>query len=116
MTKVPYNSADDNKGIALDAANALIEDCAIAWPEFTFTRQEQRVYEDQKADIDKFVRSKRDAWIMGQEKLTDESWQNFLTTIERMGLQDVLAVYEAALERAYAGGFKEGYHTLNEFE
>jgi len=116
MTKIPYNAADDNKGIALDAANALIEDCAIAWPEFTFTKKEQRVIEDNKADIDKFVRSQRDAWIMGQEKLTDETWQTYLTTIERMGLQDVLEVYEAALQRAYDNGFVEGYHTLNEFQ
>ena len=116
MTKVPYNAADDNKGIALDAANALIEDCAIAWPEFTFTKKEQRVIEDNKADMDKYVRSQRDAWIMGQAKLTDEAWETYLTTIERMGLQDVLEVYEAALQRAYDNGFVEGYHTLDEFK
>ncbi len=116
MTKVPYNSADDNKGIALEAANALIEDCAIAWPEFTFTKQEQRIIEDAKADIDKYVAGKRDAWIMGQEQLNDETWAAFLETIERMGLQDVLEVYNSALERVYAAGFKDGYHTLNEYE
>ena len=116
MTRVPYNSADDNKGIALEAANALIEDCAIAWPAFTFTKQEQRIIEDNKADIDKYVASKRDAWIMGTEELNDTTWQEFLDTINRMGIQDVLEVYEAALERAYESGLKEGYHTMNEYE
>ena len=116
MTKVPFNSADDNKGVALDAANALIEDCAIAWPMFTFTSQEQRIIEDNKSDLDSYVASMRDAWIMGTQPLDDDSWDLFLSTIENMGVQDVLEVYEAALERAYENGFKEGYHTLNEFE
>ena len=116
MTKVPYNSADDNKGIALEAANALIEDCAIAWPAFTFTKQEQRIIEDSKNDIDKYVASMRDAWIMGTQELNDDTWANFVATIERMGIQDVLEVYEAALQRAYDNGLQEGYHTLNEFE
>ena len=115
MTKVPFNSADDNKGIALEAANALIEDCAIAWPAFTFTKQEQRIIEDCKADIDNYVKGMRDAWIMGTAELNDDSWDKFVKTVNNMGIQDVLEVYEAALERAYESGLKEGYHTLNEF-
>lgn len=116
MTKVPFNSADDNKGIALEAANALIEDCAIAWPAFTFTKAEQRIIEDCKTDIDKYVTSMRDAWIMGTAELNDETWETYLSTIKRMGIQDVLEVYEAALARAYAAGFTDGYHTADEFD
>ena len=104
MTKVPFNSADDNKGIALEAANALIEDCAIAWPAFTFTKQEQRIIEDCKADIDNYVKGMRDAWIMGTAELNDDSWDKFVKTVNNMGIQDVLEVYEAALERAYESG------------
>lgn len=116
MTKVPYNSADDNKGIALEAANALIGDCVIAWPSFTFTTKEQRIIEDQKKDIDAYVASMRDAWIMGTTELTDASWDQYVRTIESMGVKDVLEVYETALQRAYDSGFKEGYHTQNEYK
>ena len=116
MTKVPYNSADDNKGIALDAANALIADCAIAWPAFTFTKQEQRIIEDSKSDIDKYVAGMRDAWIMGTQELNDTTWQQFLDTINRMGIQDVLEVYEAALQRAHNNGLTDGFHTMDEFK
>ena len=116
MTKVPFNSADDNKGIALEAANALIEDCAIAWPAFTFTKKEQRIIEDSKSDIDKYVVSMRDAWIMGTNELNDETWEQFINTIKRMGIDDVLEVYEAALDRAYASGLKDGFHTMDEFK
>ena len=116
MTKVPFNSADDNKGIALDAANALIEDCAIAWPSFTFTKKEQRIIQDTKGDIDKYVASMRDSWIMGIKELNDDTWNEFVTTINRMGLDEVLEVYEAALSRSKENGLQEGYHTINEFE
>ena len=116
MTKVPFNSADDNKGIALDAANALIEDCAIAWPAFTFTKKEQRTIEDNKADIDKYVASMRDAWIMGTTELNDDTWNQFLNTIQRMGIEDVLEVYNNALQRAYQTGLKDGFHTADEFK
>lgn len=115
MTKVPFNSADDNHGIALKAAEAVIEDCVIAWPAFTFTSDEQVIIEDIRAEIDKYVEFKRDSWIQGKEQLTDDSWNEFLAEIDRMGLQEVLDVYEAALQRAYKAGFKEGMHSLDEF-
>ena len=116
MTKVPYNSADYNNGIALEAANALIDDCGIAWPSFTCTTKAQRGLEDQKKDLDAYVASMRDAWIMGNTELTDASWEQYVKTIESMGVADVLEVYEAALQRAYDSGFAEGYHTQNEYE
>lgn len=116
MTKVPFNSADDNKGIALEAANALIGNCAVAWPAFTFTEDEQYIIEDNKDPIDAYVAQMRDQWIMGKAELNDETWNEFVSTIERMGVQDVLEVYEAALARAYENGFKEGMHSLNEFD
>lgn len=116
MTKVPFNSADDNKGIALEAANALIEDCAIAWPAFTFTKQEQRIIQDYKGDIDKYVAGMRDNWIMGKTELNDETWAQFVSTVERMGIRDVLEVYEAALTRAYENGLKDGFHTMDEYK
>ena len=108
--------ANKAEAIALDAANALIEDCAIAWPAFTFTKKEQRVIEDCKSDIDKYVASMRDAWIMGTAELNDETWEQFVSTVQNMGIQDVLEVYGAALQRAYENGLVDGYHTMDEFK
>ena len=116
MTKVPFNSADDNHGIALKAAEAVIEDCVIAWPAFTFTSDEQVIMEDIRAEIDKYVTFTRDSWIMGTAELNDDTWNQFVDTINNMGLEEVLQVYEDALQRAYDAGFEEGYHTLDEFD
>lgn len=115
MTKVPYNSADDNHGIALEAAEAVIEDCVVAWPAFTFTSDEQVIMEDVRAEIDNYVTFMRDSWIMGTTELNDTTWNQFVDTINGMGLDEVLQVYEDALQRAYDAGFEDGYHTLDEF-
>ncbi|MCL2252958.1 MAG: extracellular solute-binding protein [Lachnospiraceae bacterium] len=115
MTKIPFNSADDNRGISLEAANALIADCAIAWPSFTYTVSEQRVIDDTKRDIDSYVSSMRDSWIMGTTDLDDVSWQNYVNRVASMGLLDVLEVYEAALQRSRENGFKDGYYSLDDF-
>lgn len=116
MTKVPYNSADDNHGIALKAAEAVIEDCVIAWPAFTFTSDEQVIMEDIRAEIDKYVEFTRDQWIMGTAPLNDTTWKQFVDTIEGMQIDQVLEVYEAALARAKEAGYKEGMHSLDEFK
>ncbi len=116
MTKVPFNSADDNKGIALDAANALIADCPIAWPEFTFSTKEQRIIKDYKSELDKYVAGMRDGWIMGTTPLNDETWNTYLNTIKNIGVDRVLEVYEAALGRVKANGFQDGMHTADEFQ
>ena len=57
----------------------------------------------------------RDAWIMGTTPLNDETWNQFINTINRMGVEDVLAVYEAALARAQENGLRDGYHSMDEF-
>lgn len=58
----------------------------------------------------------RDAWIMGTQELTDDSWNQFVDTVNRMGIQDVLEVYEAALQRARNNGLTDGFHTMDEFK
>lgn len=53
---------------------------------------------------------------MGTQELTDDSWNQFVDTVNRMGIQDVLEVYEAALQRARNNGLTDGFHTIDEFK
>ena len=71
--------------------------------------------EDVRAEIDNYVTFMRDSWIMGTTELNDTTWNQFVDTINGMGLDEVLQVYEDALQRAYDAGFEDGYHTLDEF-
>jgi len=116
QTKWPFNSADDNRGVARDAARALLPHLPKAWPAFTFTNQEHRVIEDQRRDIEDYVMSMTEAWIVGRNELDDASWQAYVDRINAMGLRELLEVYEAALERLHANGFVEGSYAPGDFD
>jgi len=115
-TQVPFNSADDNRGVSLKSAYALINGRTIAWPAFTFTKQEERAISDIKKDIDQYVNTTRDAWIMGTMQLNDATWNKFVNRIKQMGVDKVVDAYNAALQRAYEQGFKEGTYTSDSFK
>ena len=115
-TQVPFNSADDNRGVSLQSAYGLIEGRQIAWPNFTFTKQEERSISDIKKDIDQYVNTTRDAWIMGTMKLNNDTWQKFVKRIDQMGVSKVIEAYDASLQRAYDQGFKEGTYTADSFK
>jgi putative aldouronate transport system substrate-binding protein len=116
QTKFPFNAANDNNGIARDAARALVPYVPKAWPAFTFTNAENRIIEDQRRDIEDYVRSMTEGWIVGRTVLDDNAWQSYVRTLNAMGLPELLEVYEAALARAYAVGFVEGFYSLSDFD
>lgn len=67
------------------------------WPRFTFTSEENKVLESTGADIDKYVEEMRDKFISGDADLSE--WDDYVETIERMGLDELLDVYQKAYER-----------------
>jgi hypothetical protein len=42
-------------------------------------------------------------FIVGDQELTDDSWQNYVDTLNAYGLGDVLAVYQNAYDEHLAG-------------
>nr|WP_286168748.1 extracellular solute-binding protein [Roseburia sp. 1XD42-34] len=67
------------------------------WPRFTFTEAENKVLQSVGEDIGKYVEEMRDKFISGDADLSQ--WDEYVETIERMGLQDVIEVYQSAFER-----------------
>ena len=67
------------------------------WPRFTFTAEENRILESTGADIDKYVEEMRDKFISGDEDLSE--WDEYVETIEKMGLDEMLEVYQNAYDR-----------------
>src|SRR5699024_9685358 len=67
------------------------------WPRFSFTAEENRVLESIGADIDKYVEEMRDKFISGDEDLSN--WDEYVETIEKMGLDEMLEVYQYVYDR-----------------
>lgn len=62
------------------------------------TEEERDIYSDAWIDIDTYVTEMNAAWITGQKDIETE-WDNYIDKLYDMGLQDVIDVYQAALDR-----------------
>ncbi|WP_309121488.1 extracellular solute-binding protein [Paenibacillus sp.] len=67
------------------------------WPQFLYTAEELTRFTPLHTDIDKYVSESTDKFITGD--LPFSEWDNYVATIERMGLKDYLELYTAAYER-----------------
>jgi len=64
----------------------------------TLTQDEQDIYNDCWTDIDKKVTEMNAAFITGQADI-EKDWDAYIASLNDMGLQDVIDIYQAALDR-----------------
>ena len=62
------------------------------------TEEEQEIYNDAWTGIQNKVAEMNGAFITGQADL-EKDWDAYITALYDMGLQDVIDVYQAALDR-----------------
>jgi len=67
------------------------------WPRFTFTAEENRVLESTGTDVSDYVEEMRDKFISGDVDLSE--WDNYVETIEKMGLDEVMEIYQEGYNR-----------------
>ena len=80
-------------------ANLVPHAVEVLRPEsLPLTEDEHDIYTDAWTDINKYVMEFQAAVLTG-EKNIDAEWNTFITNLNDMGLQDVIDVYQAALER-----------------
>ena len=53
------------------------------------------------ADIETYVSEYTSTSILGQNNI-DATWDNYIATMERMGLEEAISIYQTALDRYYA--------------
>ncbi|MCU6709952.1 extracellular solute-binding protein [Paenibacillus sp. J5C_2022] len=68
------------------------------WPAFIFTAEENERIVALSNDIGTYVGEMRAQFVTGKVSV-EEAWDEYISTIERMGLNDYMAIYEAAYER-----------------
>ncbi|PAV31680.1 hypothetical protein CIL05_00995 [Virgibacillus profundi] len=67
------------------------------WPKFTYLKEENDTLSALGTDIEKYVSEMRDKFITGDVPLTE--WDNYVETIENMGLEEYMSIQESAYER-----------------
>lgn len=65
---------------------------------FKFTEEEMDVINNKWVDIKSYHDEMCGKFIVGIENI-DEEWDNYIATLKKMGIDDVIAVYQAAYDR-----------------
>ena len=72
---------------------------ALLRPAMTPTPDESREIASIMQGINTYIEERTARWILGTETLTDANWNDYLSTINRMGIDRALALEEQALQR-----------------
>lgn len=72
------------------------------FPPLTFTQEEERIIKEKGTPITTYFNEQRNKWVMGTEKLTDESWNAYLNQLKIMGIDEYVKVYQDAYDRYMA--------------
>ncbi|MEM7488155.1 MAG: extracellular solute-binding protein [Pseudomonadota bacterium] len=68
----------------------------------SFNAEEQRVYDRTWPSIRDYMLERQQGWILGNGDVMAD-WDDYLSTLDSMGFQDLLAVMNSAYERQYGG-------------
>ena len=100
LLKEDYFSGSEASETSLEAAEKLepyIPDNIMSG--VTYTKDENTFMNSTGTDIQKYVNEMRDKFISGEESLDDSNWENYVETIESMGLDEYLSIQKGAYER-----------------
>lgn len=76
---------------------------AIGFPNLLRTEDESEELASLQADIQSYCQTQKAQFITGELNINDDDeWQNFLNTLERMGLERLLEIEQTAYDRLYS--------------
>ena len=68
------------------------------YPKLFFTPEQERRLAVLQTDIESYVEESAARWIVGDDPLTDQQWQTYLNQLNRMGLDELMAIYQDAYD------------------
>lgn len=92
-----WTSDDAREGIKLYEENDLLIDQFLG---VSFNPEEQAVYDKYWPSIRTYMLERQQAWILGSGDVEAE-WDSYVSTLDKMGYQDVIEVMNSAYERQY---------------
>lgn len=72
------------------------------WPIFTYTYDENEVVTTVGSDIDNYVKGMCAKFVTGETELNDQTWSDYVNTVEKMGMSEYYEATKAAAQRADA--------------
>ncbi|MFZ5967161.1 MAG: extracellular solute-binding protein [Bacillota bacterium] len=72
--------------------------CIERMPKVNFTPEEQKIYDDKWPAIKAYLDEATQNWILGGETV-EAGWDKYIQTLDGMGMQDILDIYQSAYDR-----------------
>ncbi|WP_204114490.1 extracellular solute-binding protein [Shimia biformata] len=88
------------EGLALYEAGDYLTDQFLG---VAFNQKEQKVYDKYWSQIRTYMLERQQAWILGTGDV-EADWDDYLSQLDRMGLNEVLKVMQSAYDRQYGKG------------
>lgn len=96
--EIQWTSDAALEGIALYEANDLLV------PDFlgvSFNKEEKAIYDQYWPSIQTYMLERQQAWILGTGDV-EADWADYISTLDRMGYQQVIEVMNSAYKRQYS--------------
>jgi len=68
-------------------------------PSVTPTQAESREYATIMNDINTYVNEKTTRWLLGNDPVNDATWNDYVSTLQKMGIDRAIAIQNGALDR-----------------
>jgi len=85
--------------IAKETEEKINKNGEIAFPQVYLTDEEQDIVKDIEVDLETYVRNSEAEFITGQKELNDKNWEEYVSTIENMNLEDYISAHQSAYDR-----------------
>ena len=92
-----FKTTDENEGFLNDEKARLLEYCAQPFPKLKYSTEDQKLVSTVTADILPYIQEYTAKCVTGTFSV-DESWEEYLTTLNNMGLEDLMSIYQKAYE------------------
>jgi putative aldouronate transport system substrate-binding protein len=98
IVKEEYFKGSESSEASIKAAEKLEPNLIKeTWPNFTYTAEESKELSALASDLEKYVDEMKDKFISGDAAFSE--WDNYVKTIEKMGLDKYMEIQEKAYER-----------------
>ncbi|SHH88552.1 extracellular solute-binding protein [Clostridium grantii] len=68
------------------------------FPYISFNEEEQKKFDEIYTNITTYMMEAHQKWVLGAESV-DEGWDKYIKTLDDLGFQDLLQIYQAAYDR-----------------
>jgi putative aldouronate transport system substrate-binding protein len=82
-----------------ETENKILEHGEVPYPQVYLTSDEQETVSGIETDLQTYVRNSEAQFITGQTELNDDTWNDYVSTIENMNVDEYVSVYQAAYDR-----------------